>query len=188
RYVQMSALGADPNGPTAYVRAKGEAERAVRASELDWTIVRPSVIFGEGGEFLRFTKLLALPYVTPLPGGGETRFQPIWVGDVAPMLAEAIEDDAHVGEAYALAGPEKHTLADIAKFAHGAAGRSVNVVTVPMGLTKVGLRLADRVPRSPMGSDQYRSLQFDNTTDDNDVGAFGRDPSTLKTLGEYLNE
>lgn len=79
RIVQMSALGADPDGQTAYIRAKGRAEEVVRESSIEWVIVRPSVVFGDGGEFVSFTKTLTTPYVTGLPGGGSTRFQPIWV-------------------------------------------------------------------------------------------------------------
>ena len=94
RLLQMSALGADPDGDTAYLEAKGLAEAAVRDSELTWTIFRPSVVFGDGGEFLPYTRRLAPPYLTPLPGGGETRFQPIWVGDLVPMLADALAGEA----------------------------------------------------------------------------------------------
>jgi len=186
RFVQMSALGADPDGPTAYIRAKGQAETHVRESELDWVILRPSVVFGEGGEFVSFTKKLAPPFVAPLPGGGKTRFQPIWVGDLVPMLADAVEDDSHVGETYELGGPETVTLADVAKLAHGADGRSVSVVPVPMGLAGVGLSIAGSIPGFPMGADQYRSLKFDNTTADNAVDAFGRSEGDLTSLRSYL--
>jgi NADH dehydrogenase len=188
RFVQMSALGADANGPTAYIRAKGQAEEVVEASSLDWTIFRPSVVFGEGGEFVSFTKKLAPPYVTPLPGGGKTRFQPVWVGDLVPMLADALGDDSHVGKTYEIGGPEKLSLAEVAKLAHGAEGRSVTVVPVPMGLAGVGLSIGGKIPGFPMGSDQYRSLKFDNTTSDNDVGAFDREEASLRTLSSYLNE
>jgi NADH dehydrogenase len=186
RFLQMSALGADPDGATAYIRAKGSAEEIVRESSLDWTIVRPSVVFGDGGEFIPFTKLLAPPYLTPLPGGGNTRFQPIYVDDLVPMLADALEGEDHVGQTYELGGPEKLTLADVARLAHRAEGRSVNVVPVPMALAKVGLSLLDVLPKSPMGSDQYRSLRFDNTVADNDVEAFGVSESDLTTLSAYL--
>ncbi|MFB6281213.1 MAG: complex I NDUFA9 subunit family protein [Haloferacaceae archaeon] len=186
RFVQMSALGADPDGPTAYIRAKGEAERIVEESDLDWTVFRPSVVFGDGGEFVPFTKKLAPPYVTPLPGGGKTRFQPIWVGDLVPMLADALEDDDHVGEVYEIGGPEELTLADVARLAHGAEGRSVTVVPVPMALAGVGLSVLGMVPGAPMGADQYRSLRFDNTTDRNAVEAFGRSTDDLTTLASYL--
>jgi NADH dehydrogenase len=187
RLVQMSALGADPAGETAYIRAKGEAEEAVTNSSLDWVIFRPSVVFGDGGEFVSFTKKLAPPYVTPLPGGGKTRFQPIWVHELVPMLADACEDDDHVGQTYEIGGPEKLTLAEVAETIHGAEGRSVTVVPVPMALAGVGLSVAGKVPGFPMGADQYRSLKFDNTTADNDVGAFGVEESELTTLGAYLS-
>ena len=186
RFVQMSALGADPNGATAYIRAKGQAETHVTDSELDWVIFRPSVVFGEGGEFVSFTKKLAPPFVTPLPGGGKTRFQPIWVGDLVPMLADSVEADEHIGQTYELGGPDVLTLADVAKLAHGADGRSVTVLPVPMGLAGVGLSAMGNIPGFPMGADQYRSLKFDNTTDDNDISAFGLDNSELTSLASYL--
>lgn len=187
RYVHLSALGADPDGPTAYIRAKGRAEEIVTDSDLDYTIFRPSVVFGEGGEFLSFTKLLAPPYVSPLPGGGRTRFQPLWVGDFVPMLADAAEDDEHAGEIYEVAGPDQLTLAEIAKLIHESEGRSTTVVPIPMGLARVGLSVGGAIPGFPMGADQYRSLQFDNTTDDNDVGAFGVGVADLTTLRAYLH-
>jgi len=187
RLVQMSALGADPKGPTAYIRSKGEAEEIVTESVLDYTIFRPSVVFGEGGEFISFTKLLAPPYLSALPGGGKTRFQPIWVGDLVPMLADAIESDEHVGKIYEIGGPDKLTLAEIARMIHKSDGRSTTVVPVPMGLAKVGLTIGDAIPGFPMGKDQFRSLQFDNVTDDNDLDAFGVGTGELTTLEAYLN-
>ncbi|MFW5939855.1 MAG: complex I NDUFA9 subunit family protein [Halolamina sp.] len=186
RFLQQSALGADPNGPTHYIRAKGQAEDVVRDSNLDWTITRPSVVFGDGGEFVKFTKLLAPPYVTPLPGGGKTRFQPIYVGDLVPMLADAVLEDEHVGKTYDIGGPEKLTMAEVARMGHRADGRSVNVLTIPMPLAKIGLSMLDYVPGFPFGSDQYRSLRMDNTVGTNDVAAFGVDEARLTTLASYL--
>jgi NADH dehydrogenase len=191
RFLQMSALGADPEGSTAYIRSKGQAETAVRESDLDWTIARPSVVFGEGGEFVSFTKRLKgmfapkLP-IYPLPGGGKTRFQPVWVGDLVPMLADALADDDHVGGTYEFGGPEVLTLREITNLVYEAEGKSVSIVPVPMALAGVGLKTLGAVPGFPMGGDQYRSLQFDNTTDDNDVAAFGVDPGDLRTLSAYL--
>lgn len=186
RFLQLSALGADPDGDTDYIRAKGKAERVVRDSDLEWTIVRPSVVFGDGGEFLEFTKKLTTPYLTGLPGGGETRFQPIWVGDLVPMLADAIEDDDHVGEIYEVAGPQVVTLADATELAYEAEGKSVTVLPVPMTVAKLGLAAADPIPLVPFGADQARSLEIDNTVTDNDVTAFGRDVADLTTLRSYL--
>ncbi len=185
RLVHMSALGADPDGPTAYIRTKGEAERRVRDAGLDWTILRPSVVFGDGGEFVPFSRKLTTPYVTGLPGGGRTRFQPLWVGDLVLMLVEALAED-HVGETYELGGPEVLTLADVTRMAYRARGQSVSVLPIPMSLAGVGLKIADPVPFVPFGADQARSLRMDNTVTDNDVTALGADSADLRTLGDYL--
>ena len=187
KIVQMSALGADPNGPTAYIRSKGQAESVVRDSGLDWVIFRPSVVFGEGGEFVSFTEQLTPPFVAPLPGGGRTRFQPIWVEDLASMLADATTDDEYNGKGYEIGGPEVLALADVARMAKRAKGRSVSIVPVPMELAEIGLSVAGSIPMIPFGPDQARSLQMDNTVSDNDVGAFGVSESDLRTLGEYLD-
>jgi len=191
RLTHMSAMDADPNGDTAYLRAKGEAENIVKDADLDWCVFRPSVVFGEGGEFVSFTKRLkgifapGLP-VYPLPGGGKTRFQPIWVGDLVPMLADSLEGDTHVGQVYEIGGPETLTLAEVARLSFEAEGKSITIVGLPMALAGVGLSVMGKVPGIPMGADQYRSLKMDNTTADNDIGAFDVDESELQTLGAYL--
>ncbi|WP_049969633.1 complex I NDUFA9 subunit family protein [Haladaptatus cibarius] len=185
KIVQMSALGADPTGPTEYIRAKGQAEELVKSSDLRWTIFRPSIVFGDESEFLSFTKKLTPPYLAPLPGGGKTRFQPIWIGDLAPMLADGV-DESHDGELYEIGGPEVLTLAEVAKLVRQAEGQPVTVVPVPMALAGVGLKIGGSIPGVPMGGDQYRSLQFDNTVKENDVAAFGVESSSLTTLAEYL--
>lgn len=191
RFVQLSALGADSGANTHYLRAKGRAEEAVRDSDLDWVVFRPSVIFGEGGEFVGFTKRLkklfapAVP-LYPLPGGGtQTRFQPIWVGDFVPMVADAVEDDDHVGQVYEIGGPEVLTLRDVTNLVYDAEGKSVSVVPLPMGMAKVGLSVLGSLG-FPMGQDQFRSLRIDNVTAENDVAAFGVDESELRTLRAYL--
>lgn len=191
RFVQLSALGADPDGATAYIRAKGQAEAIVRESDLGWTIVRPSVVFGEGGEFVSFTKRLKGMFAPgvpmyPLPGGGTTRFQPIHVEDLVPMLITMVDDDEHAGETYEIGGPEKLTLRDVTNLVYEAERKGVRIVPLPMPLAKVGLTVLGAVPGFPMGPDQYRSLQFDNTTADNDIGAFGIDEAEMTTLAEYL--
>ncbi len=218
KFVQISALGADPDGTTAFIQAKGQAEEIIRDSSLPWVIIRPSVVFGEGGEFISFTKTLAPPYVTPLPDGGTTRFQPIWVGDFVPMLADAIVgvppdeaggresrpdgddissesptvenggmDDPYTNSIYEIGGPDVLTLADVATLAHAADGRSTTVLPLPMSVTKLGLTVIDVIPGIPLGTDQYYSLQFDNTTASNDVSAFGRSEADLLSLADYLD-
>ncbi len=186
RFVQMSALGADPDGSTHYIRAKGRAEQLVRESDLEWAVLRPSVVFGDGGEFISFTRKLTPPVVAPLPGGGKTKFQPIYVGDLVEIVVATIEDETHTGRTYDIGGPQVLRLADIAKLTRNASGGSVSVLPVPMAAAEVGLKLAGLVPGSPLGADQYRSLQLDNTTDDNDITAFGIDPAELTRLPAYL--
>jgi NADH dehydrogenase len=185
RFVQMSALDADPGASTAYLRAKGKAETVVRESDLDWTIFRPSVVFGEGGEFVPFTKKLTTPYVTALPGGGKTRFQPIHRADMVRILADGLAEE-HAAETYEIGGPEVLTLAEVTKLAYRAEGSSVSIIPVPMSLSAIGLTLAGPLPFVPFGPDQARSLRIDNTTADNDIDAFGLDPGDLTTLHEYL--
>jgi Predicted nucleoside-diphosphate-sugar epimerases len=192
RFVHLSALGADPDGATHYIRAKGRAEQLVREAGVEWVVFRPSVVFGDGGEFVFFTKRLkklfapGLP-VYPLPGGGtQTRFQPVWVGDLVPMLADAVEEDDHVGEVYEVGGPEVLTLREITELVYNAEGQSVSIVPLPMSLAGIGLKTLSAVPGFPMGGDQYRSLQLDNTTADNDINAFGADSPDMQTLADYL--
>ncbi len=187
RLVHMSALGADPDGLTEYIRAKGLAEEAVREAGVNSVIFQPSVVFGDGGEFVPFArKLTPGPLFKVLPGGGKTRFQPIHVDDLVPMLADAVEDDEHTGNTYEIGGPEVLTLAEVTRLAYEAKGESAKIVPMPMALAKFGLTLAGPVPFIPMGPDQARSLRLDNTTTDNGVTAFGADPSSLTTLQQYL--
>ncbi|MFC6990604.1 complex I NDUFA9 subunit family protein [Haladaptatus sp. GCM10025707] len=188
KIVQQSALGADPNGPTAYIRTKGQAEQVVRDSGLDWVIFRPSIIFGDGGEFISFTKSLTTPVVTALPGANTAKFQPIWIGDFVPMLADAVDDDAHVGHVYEIGGPEVLTLGDVTRLIYQSKGKSVSVVPVPLSLVKVGATITAPLPFIPFGPDQARSLKLDNTTSENDINAFGVSESDLTTLGTYLRE
>lgn len=187
RIVQMSALGADPDSPSFFLRSKGRAERVVQESDLDWVITRPSVVFGDGAEIVSFTKLVTTPYVTGLPGGGrQTRFQLIAIEELAGILADCVEDDDHVGEIYELGGPKVQDLAELTRLVYRAEGKSVRVLPVPMALTKLGLAIAEHVPFAPLGSDQYHGLTLDNTPDGNDVDAFGIEPEEMRTFEDWL--
>ena len=185
RFLQLSALGADSDGPTHYIRAKGRAEQVVRDSALSWTIFRPSVVFGDGGEFLSFTRKLTPPVIAPLPGGGKTRFQPIHIDDFVPMLADGLADE-HAGQTYEIGGPEQLELAEVARLVREARGQPVHVLPVPMVLAGLGLSVARIIPGIPFGPDQYRSLQVDNVTADNDIDAFGVSEDEMTTVAAYL--
>ena len=186
RFVQMSGIHASPDAPTAYLRAKGRAEELVKGSALDWVIFRPTVAFGEGAEIVPFIRKVALPYLTPLPGGGRTRMQVIWVQDLIPMLADGVEGNEFVGGTYELGGPDRLTIARIAELVHAADGRPTNVVPIPMPLAGMGMSLGGMIPGFPFSADQYRSLKLDLVVSENDVDAFGVQESDLKPFAEYL--
>jgi len=192
RIVQMSGVDADPDGPTHYLRAKGQAEDVVKESDLEWVIFRPSIVFGDGDEIVPFTKRLkklfapGLP-VYPLPGGGKkTVFQPIWVGDLAEIMADAIETEAHTGRTFEVGGPEVLTLRDVTEMVYESEGKSVRIVPLPMALAGIGLTTLGVLPGFPMDSDQYRGLQVGNISE-NDVDHFDIEESALRSFGDYLN-
>jgi NADH dehydrogenase len=182
RFVQLSGLGVESGVDTAYFRAKRRAERVVRDADLEWVIYRPSVVFGDGCAFIPFIERISPPLATLLPGGERTWLQPIWVDDLAPMLADGLENDRHIGQCYEIGGPERLTLAETVSRIRGGG----TVVPIPMGLAAIAAILVDPIPWVPFGRDQYRVLGLDNTTTDNDVTAFGVSPESLRTLSAYL--
>lgn len=182
----LSGLGADPNAATHYLRAKGQAENAIRDADLDWTIVRPSVIFGDGAEIISFTRRLTPPVIGPLPGGGHTPFQLIYRGDLAPMIVEATTTDEHTGATYTIGGPEVLTLAEIAKLIRRSRGQSTTIIPIPMPLAKVGMTIGGNLPGFPFGPDQYRGLKQDHTVEDNDIAAFDVTESDMTTFPAFL--
>lgn len=193
RFVQMSALDADPDGPTGYIRAKGRAEEVVKDADVEYTIIRPSVVFGEGSEFIEFpkeTKRLFAPGlpIAPLPGGGRTRFQPIYVGDLVSMIADSIEDDRHANQTYEFGGPTVLTLAEVTRLVFETAGNPVRVVPIPMPLARIGMTVMELLPFLPFGRDQYRSLSFDNTVQHNDCEKFGYSSEELVEFSAFLDD
>lgn len=182
RFVQMSGLGVDAGIETAYFRAKREAERAVRESDMEWVIYRPSVVFGEGCAFVPFVRRIIPPVVAPLPGGGRMELQPLWVGDLAPMVADGVDTDGVAGECYTLGGPERLTLAQLVE---KLVGERI-VLPIPMPVAALGATIAEFLPFVPIGRDQYRVLAHDNVVASNAVTAFGVESDALTSLGEYL--
>lgn len=163
RYLHMSALGADPNGPSMYQRSKGRAEALVRESKLAWTIFQPSVVFGAEDAFLNmFAKLAAIAPVLPI-GGADVKFQPVWVEDVARAFVNSLDNDATVGKAYELAGPKVYTLRELVHFAASAAGHRRPVLALPEGIARLQARLMEFAPGEPLLSrDNLDSMKRDN--------------------------
>lgn len=189
QYVEMSSLGAEMQSPIAYWRTQGLGDMVVEYSDLDWVVLRPSFIFGEGSETFAFVKKYTTPYVTVFPdGGSHPTFQPIWVEDIASIAADALEDEKHVGKAYDLGGPEVLTFGEVTRLLYQAEGKSVRILSVPMQLAKIGLYSVDPLPSIPFGINQARALEMSNVTDHNEVDAFGVDESDLLSLSVYLKE
>jgi NADH dehydrogenase len=172
RLLQVSALNAG-QGASWYLKSKGEAEALVRGSGLDWTILRPSVIFGEGdGLFCRFARLLALVPVLPL-ARARTRFAPVYVGDVAAACLRCLAHEATRGQTFELGGPRTLTLAEIVRYARDAAGRRRVVLPLPDALGRMQALALDFVPGKPFSSDNFKSLALDAVPASDGLAALG---------------
>ena len=163
RYLHMSALGADPNGPSMYQRSKGDGEAAVRASSLDWTIFQPSVIFGPEDRFLNTFATLAKVFPVLPIGGADVRFQPVWIGDVAQAFVNALDNRDTYRKSYELVGPRVYTLRELVQFAATASGRPRPVLALPGGIAQLQARMMELAPGEPlMSRDNLDSMKVDN--------------------------
>jgi NADH dehydrogenase len=162
RLVHMSALNADPGGPSAYLRSKGEAERLVRESPLLWTIFRPSVIFGRGDAFLNlFAEILRLAPVLLL-GSPEARFQPVFVEDVARAFEASLEHvDSH-GKAYDLCGPRVYRLRELVDYVGSVTGHRRPVIGLNDTLSKLQAAVMGLLPVKLLTLDNYHSMKVDS--------------------------
>jgi NADH dehydrogenase len=187
RLVQVSALNAG-KGKSHYLRTKGEAEELIRsASDIDATILQPSVIFGAGDSFFnRFAGLLKVAPLLPL-ACPDSRMQPVWVGDVATMVATALVDGSTVGETLVLVGPRDYSLRELVEFTARTIGRNSHIVGLPNGLSRLQGWLMDFVPGKPFSTDNYLSLQIDNTSEESALPRFGIKPRSIEsTVPGYL--
>ncbi len=179
RLLQMSALHAG-DGDSHYLQARGEAEALVRASSLDWTLLRPSVIAGPGdGLFCRFAQLLRFAPGLPI-GRADARFQPVWVGDVVDAFVRALDDAATIGHSYDLVGPEKMTLAEIVRLTAQTKGWTRVVVPLPGVFGRIQAEVGEHLPGKPISRDNWRSLQRDSTSDDNGLPKLGIAPTDVR--------
>ena len=163
RLIQMSALNAGA-GQSHYLRTRGQAEDVVKQSSLDWTLIRPSVIFGPGdGLFMRFAALLRIAPVLPL-ARASTRFAPVWVGDVACAIVSALNRSESVGRTYELGGPETLTLKEICQYTATTLGLKRWIVPIPDFIARLQGLAFDYlpVPLKAFSSDNYRSLLLDS--------------------------
>jgi NADH dehydrogenase len=171
RLVHLSAIGADPASPAAYARTKAEGEAAVRAEFPEATILRPSIVFGpEDGFFNRFGNLARLLPALPLIGGGETRFQPVYVGDVANAVMAALDRPDALGRTYELGGPRVYTFAELLQYVLEVTQRRRLLAPVPWPLAKLQGRVLGLLPNPPLTYDQVLLLEKDNVVGPNVPG------------------
>jgi NADH dehydrogenase len=188
RLVQMSALGADAESESKYARTKAEGELAARAVYADAVVVRPSIVFGPDDRFFnRFAQMATISPVLPLIGGGETRFQPVFVGDVGKALAAAATNADAAGLTYELGGPAVFTFRQLMEMMLAEIGRRRLLAPVPFRIASLlgaaGDLVAGALP-PPITSDQVELLRTDNVVSGAYPGLvdLGLTPTSLEAI------
>lgn len=165
RFVHMSALGADPKSESQYAKTKAQGEKAVRDARSDAVILRPSIIFGPEDEFFnRFASMASLAGFIPLIGGGRTRYQPVFVGDVAEAIKNACGGSGLPGTVYEIGGPEVCTFRQLMNRTREWSGQGRGYFHMPFWLAKLAALATWPLPNSirPLTLDQVKLLQHDN--------------------------
>ena len=167
RYIQMSAAGTREGAVSRYHRTKWQAEEVVRASSLDWTIIRPSLIFGPGDEFVSvLARMIRRLPAVPVLGDGQYQIQPIAVEHVAEAFARALRLPGTRGQTYEAGGPEPYRFVDLLdRIGHALGVRRVRKIHVPLGMVKASTRAFGWLPFSPVTTDQIIMLEEGNVTD-----------------------
>jgi uncharacterized protein YbjT (DUF2867 family) len=171
RFVHISAIGADSRSPSAYARTKAAGEAAVRDAFPTVTILRPSLVFGPEDQFFnRFAALATISPVLPLIGGGETRFQPVYVGDVADAVIKCLDDSATAGRIYELGGPKIYTFRQIFELLLNEIRRKRWLLDLPFGVAELQARLMSMLPNPPLTPDQVELLKRDKVVSSGALG------------------
>lgn len=178
--VHVSAIGADRNAVSDYAASKGYGEDAVRAAVPSAVILRPSIIFGPEDHFFnRFASMARFMPVLPLIGGGHTRFQPVYVGDVAAAAVAALEGKAKAGTIYELGGPQAASFKNLLEYILKETGRTRMPVSVPFWLAKLKASFLQVLPGALLTVDQVELLEHDNVVSE----AATKEGRTLAGLG-----
>lgn len=194
RLVHMSAIGASPEAASDYARTKAAGEMAAREAKPDTVVVRPSIVFGAGDGFLnRFAAMATMAPALPLIGGGHTRFQPVYVGDVAEAIVRAVERRDAAGRTFELGGPEVMTMEEVLKLVLRETRRRNGLIPLPFFAARmIGsfAQLTALVGIPPvLTRDQVVSLESDNVVAEGAEGleALGVEPTGIEAIApSYL--
>jgi NADH dehydrogenase len=195
RMVHVSAIGADENSLSQYARAKAAGEKAVLAALPSAVVMRPSILFGPEDQFTnRFAALARMAPALPLIGGGITKMQPVYVGDVATAIADAVDGKAGPGATYELGGPEVLTFREIIEAILEIIDRKRALVSLPFGLAKLQAVFLQFAPGAlKLTPDQVELLRSDNVVSDAAKAAgltlegLGITPDSLEAIApQYL--
>lgn len=189
KLVYVSAIGAQDNPTYRYLHAKWQAERAVKLSGLTYTILRPSIVFGEGDEFINaLAGLVRYNPVVPVAGDGKARFQPIWVEDLVTCIVACLDEDAHAGQTLEIGGPEQLTYDELLDIVKEALGRSRIKAHVPLAVMRPLAQVMEWVlPKPPVTGEQLKMLALDNIAEtDSVMRHFGIQPRRLADSLDYI--
>lgn len=179
-FIQMSAIGADANSTAQYARSKAEGEARARAAFPGAIVLRPSIVFGpEDSFFNRFAGLARIAPFLPLIGGGNTKFAPVFVGDVAEAVASLVDKGEASGTTYELGGPEVFTFRQLMQFTLDTIGRRRLLLPLPWGVARLQAAILGILPKPLLTLDQVELLKTDNVVSE-EARAEGR---TLQGLG-----
>lgn len=180
RLIHVSAIGADASSYVPYARTKAQGEKAVFDTVGDAVVFRPSIVFGpEDSFFNRFAGMARLSPVLPLIGGGGTKFQPVYVGDVAEAIARAVDGTVEGGRVYELGGPEVRSFRELMEEMLAVVGRKRLLVSVPWWVAKIQGRILGLLPNPLLTADQVELLKRDNVVSEE----ARREGRTLEGLG-----
>lgn len=192
RLVQVSAIGADPKAEAKYARSKGLGEEAVRQAFPEATILRPSIVIGpEDGFFNRFAEMARISPFLPLVGGGLTKFQPVYVGDVAQAIQMGLESDALSGQTYELGGPKAYSFKALLELMLEQIGRRRALLPLPFAIASLQATFLELLPVPPLTRDQVRMLRSDNvvSADAKGFAELGITPCAVETvIPTYLDK
>lgn len=182
RFIHVSALGVDKATGSHYARTKVLGEKAVMAAFPTASILRPSVMFGaEDNFFNQFAQMASLSPALPLIGGGRTRFQPVYVGDVAQAILVCLKNPETQGQTYELGGTQIYSFKEILEYIMRVTGKQRKLVHVPFGMASTMGTFAELMPVPPLTRDQVRLLKTDNVVSPNAKGfaALGISPTSI---------